>query len=41
MRRGGVKECYQVTIKKQIFSFGELKRIMGTLTGHGMLLEKI
>jgi hypothetical protein len=27
--------------QKQIFSFGELKRIMGTLTGHGMLLEKI
>jgi hypothetical protein len=24
---------------EQIFSFGELKRTMGTLTGHGTLLE--
>jgi hypothetical protein len=27
--------------QKQIFNFGKLKRIMGTLIGHGRLLERI
>jgi hypothetical protein len=36
-----VKEQYQVTIKKEIFSSGELKRITGTFIRHGTLLDKV
>jgi hypothetical protein len=36
-----VKEHLSGYNQRQIFSSGELKRIIGTLIGHGMLLERI
>jgi hypothetical protein len=41
LNEGEVKEQYQVTIKNKFSALENLKRIMGTLTGHGMLLERI
>jgi hypothetical protein len=41
LNEGEVKGKYQVTTKNRFFSSGELKRITGSLIGHGILLERI
>jgi hypothetical protein len=41
LNEGEVKEQYQVTIKNRFSALENLARIMGTLIGHGTLLERI
>jgi hypothetical protein len=41
LNEGEVKEQYQVTIKNRFSALENLESIMGTLTGHGTLLERI
>jgi hypothetical protein len=37
----GVKEQYQITIRYKFVALKNLKRMMGTSTGHGSILERI
>jgi hypothetical protein len=41
LNEGEVREQYQVTIKNRFSALENLKRIIGTLIGHGTLLERI
>jgi hypothetical protein len=40
LNEGEVKEQYQVTVKNSFSALENLKRILGTLIGHGMLLGR-